>query len=129
MGIIFPELDLEEFKFCLREYDFVLIGPKIGILVIEVKGSSCTQKKHFSEGNKSLPYDYNHGLEKQLKSADTLICLLQKCSRVETEKLIQVHKILCSPNLEKSRFESRQINGGAWKMSYEINPVLDSFSN
>lgn len=90
-------------EYCFREYDFLLIGPKIGIVIIEVKNSSFTKANNFSTKSKYLPDEYKKGLE-QLESANALVRLLHECSEVEMQEPIRVRRILFTPNLEKSRY-------------------------
>lgn len=85
-----------------REYDFVLIGPKIGIIVIEVKSSAFTQSRHFAQDNRFLPNDYSTGLH-QLKSFDHVIGLLEECTGFEIATC-NIRKVLFSPNLDRKRF-------------------------
>lgn len=91
--------------FCcaFREYDFLLIGPKVGLIVIEVKSSHFTQKKDFLKGHKVLPDDYFKGLQ-QLRSFESVVSLLQKCSDVDIGIGKNVQKVLFTPNLQRSRF-------------------------
>lgn len=91
-------------KDCNREYDFVLIGPKFGVIFIEAKHSHFTQSKHFKAGNKFLPDDLEKGL-KQLKTADSLVKLLLELVK-GGNGIESIRKILFLPNLEKERFNN-----------------------
>lgn len=85
-----------------REYDFVLMGPKIGIIVIEVKHSPFTQTKHFKHGKSFLPDDIVHGIE-QLSSFGTVFDLLKEPLGTDIP-IGLIRKVLFVPNLEKQRF-------------------------
>lgn len=101
---LFPEeLNLQEFNSCLREYDYVLIGPKIGIINIEVKGSHFTQKKYFAEKYKFLPRNYVEGLN-QLETINILVQFLAAYTYTPFNT-IEIRKIIFTPNLSRERYD------------------------
>lgn len=87
---------------CFREFDFVLIGPQIGFVRIEVKGSLFRREEYFRNGNPHFRGEFEKGL-RQLASTDDFLHLLQKCSGLQflTEC---IRKVLFTPYLEKARF-------------------------
>lgn len=86
-----------------REHDFLLIGPKIGLIVIEVKSSFFSHRKSFIKEHPHLPDEYVNGLQ-QLKSVDALIGLLQECMNDTKLETATTRKVLFTPNLERHRF-------------------------
>lgn len=87
-----------------REHDFILIGPKIGIIVIEVKSQPFTNKKDFVDGKPFLPDDYSKGID-QAESIEVTFGFLQECVGVEIPEKSHVRKILSTPNLKKARYD------------------------
>lgn len=88
-----------QYQKCFRQYDFLLIGPKIGLVVIEVKSGKFDRAGDFIEGSELFPEKYQHGLD-QLKSINDLLCMLKICTKVDTEKNKNcVRRILFTPNL------------------------------
>lgn len=110
---IYPNLQWEKFLEIMKttfskdtpnvEFDFVLIGPTLGIIVIEVKSSEFTNCKHFVSRSKTLPEGYQHGLS-QLRASDALLYFLQEATGISMPKDYCVRKILFTPNLEKARY-------------------------
>lgn len=102
---MFPSVKWENYKDMSQENDLILIGPRIGIVVIKVKASQFQQKKHFKEGKPYLPNTYKVGIV-NLHSSNKLVELLQECTdiQVETEKC---HcKIFFTPGLSRARYEN-----------------------
>lgn len=110
------------------EHDFVLIGPKIGIVAIEVKSSKFAQSKHFQPRIARLPESYLDGLQ-QLDASFNLFHLLAECAGIDISDP-QVHKILFTPNLERSRFETWHVTldeGARNRLSEKIGDVRQWF--
>lgn len=90
------------FNSFFRENDFVIIGPKIGLMVIEVKHSYFSAKKDFA--NRYLPGDFTDGIN-QLQDFDKLLVLFKDITGTDAPKN-SVRKILFLPNLKKERFDT-----------------------
>lgn len=90
-----------------REFDVLLLGPNIGIVIIEAKSTGFTTRKDFNDGISFLPESFETGL-KQLKDADILIfhflneCIYKLCgARIPPEC---IRRVLFLPGLTDARF-------------------------
>lgn len=106
LATIFPGTSWQELQaeknHCSREYDFILIGPKIGIIVMEIKS---TEGQQFKKRNGHLPTCYSLGL-RQVSSVDALMDLLLKVCPIFSIPKISCKKILFFPNMERNNFDN-----------------------
>lgn len=93
------------------EFDYVLVGPKIGFVVIEVKGATFAREGNTSKNEPERAH--KHHMQKperywdgfaQLNAIEALILMLEECTEVSNN--IPITKILCAPNLEKEIYQS-----------------------
>lgn len=104
---IFPHIGpWRKYESAFREYDFLLAGPKIGIVAIEVKHSPFTQGKHFEPGQKRLPEDIVKAVEIQLGSTTALLEMLQECAGTGKLQEVHIRKVLVMTNLAKNRYDA-----------------------
>lgn len=79
------------------------MGPKFGIIVIEVKSTGFSHRKSFTAEHPYLPNEYMHGI-RQLRSVDTLRDLLQECLEDRRLEKVTWRKILFTPNFQRCRY-------------------------
>lgn len=106
---LFPNFSWDNFQLMVRdakcdggksgncEFDFFIIGRKIGIIAIEVKGMNFSKRETF-------PEHYMKGIG-QVNAADALTYFLHEATGVQMPHSVRVSKMLVCPCLEKERFE------------------------
>lgn len=106
---LFPKFDWQQFHRLLKapnaELDFLVISPKIGVVIIEVKASSYEgDEKNFANGKSRIPTGYRKGLA-QLEAAGAFSYFLEQCSGIHAgNNGLPITKILFTPNLERQRY-------------------------
>lgn len=100
LKLIFPDVAWKPL-----EFDYVILGPKIGIVVIEVKSSSFSGKNDFGTGKTFLPDQYQKGID-QLQQIDDLLESISISTKTDKPPRSCIKKILFTPNLERKRIET-----------------------
>lgn len=100
-------------KICFSEYDFFLLGPKIGMVSINIEGSPHNH--------------YNETAFEQAESVDTLLPLLEECTGVKAPHGRSIKKFVFAPKQVALNGEAAEISQiSQWSEKDLLNSMEDA---